>query len=326
MLLRAFLFPLALVLLGGCASGALRPIEPPGPHGPDAPGRKGAAEPAKEPGRKPAPGDRREPSLLEPPTSAPGVPAEPSVIRSAEQARAPGDHAEPPVFEVFAQPLVRFVDAARGLYLRAAADAHSGVVAVLEHRTEVRVVGRRLIPVVMGGKSGRWVQVEAQGQRGWVFDAFLTVDAPPVLLEEDFRRLFAATSFRSRLIAMDGEGERFLGGFTKKAGATAFRVATLTRLCGKGEADRELHMNAEAASFAVGYRWCSVDPGDIVRTMCVQCHLVRYRCELTATELRAAGTAGGVYEKPITCVRDAATFCRKDCDSMSPLRDVETPR
>ena len=316
---RAALLFLALIVFGSCVSGGARPLHP---GDPAIPGEKRPTDPVRNP--RP-PGDHREPSLLLPPVGPVRFPPVQAENVPADRPLSPADHDEPPLFETLARPLVRFVDAPGGLNLRAVPNVRGHLLAVLSHRAAIKVVGRLFEARVLAGRTGRWVQVETDAHRGWVFDAFLSREAPPVP-EDDFRALFTGTSFRSRLVAVESDGERYLGGFTKTAGSVTFRVATLTRLCGQGEADKALQFTFDRAAFALGYRWCSVDPGDIVHTQCVQCNLVRYRCEISVAELRAGRTAAGLYEKPIVCVQDAASYCARECDTISPLRDAETPR
>ncbi len=205
--------------------------------------------------------------------------------------------------------------------MRSGPGTEESIVLVLTNRTEVRVLRRHVAVISLSGRRGSWVEVEAKGRRGWVFDAYLNPERPGADPTDDFRELFVSTVFRSRLVSAEDDGG-YLGGFTKAAGESAFRVQVLKRLCGTGEAEKELQFEAASARFSVGYRWCTVDPEDIVNTKCVQCRLVRYRCELTLEELRA-GRRGGAFERPIRCVRDASSYCEKDCDRLSPIRDQE---
>ena len=60
------------------------------------------------------------------------------------------------------------------LALRTTPDAERGIrIAKIPHGAEVKIMNCEKNAVVVGGRSGRWCQVEYNGTNGWVFDAWL---------------------------------------------------------------------------------------------------------------------------------------------------------
>lgn len=60
------------------------------------------------------------------------------------------------------------------LALRNEPDAEHGErIAKIPHGAEVEILNCEKAAVTIGGRSGRWCQVEYKGQNGWVFDAWL---------------------------------------------------------------------------------------------------------------------------------------------------------
>jgi uncharacterized protein YgiM (DUF1202 family) len=95
-----------------------------------------------------------------------------------------------------AQSKVRYV-VANGLNIREQENTTSRVITTLTLGDAVELLGYRSAPTVVNGNKGSWVQVNASGKRGYVFDANLSevkpTKAPKVALKTSFPTDFKPT-------------------------------------------------------------------------------------------------------------------------------------
>ncbi|MCB1172494.1 MAG: SH3 domain-containing protein [Leptospiraceae bacterium] len=71
-----------------------------------------------------------------------------------------------------------FVAANSGLVVRDAPNTKGKKLGVLPFGSEVNVVKQAPDQVSIGGKHGRWTQIDFEGTQGWVFGGFLTANVP----------------------------------------------------------------------------------------------------------------------------------------------------
>lgn len=304
---------LAIAFFGTMATCASLGPDPNTPVPPNSTKTDPGKQPAKEPGKeetRPA-ADARVVRLARPLAA----------LRSPSSRLAPADHPQPASYLLLPSAQQRFVRSPRGLNLREFPSSTARVLLVLKHASAVRMTARSFRTEVLGKREGYWVRIEQDQRVGWVFDAFLADEQPPSEDHLTLAELYVRTKIRSRLVDANDGGQRSLGGIQKSAGKQHFQIATLKRLCGSGIADTSPATLEGELSFAVSYRWCSVDPGDIVRTRCVRCQLLRYRCSVSEADLRSMRNAKGEYAEPISCTVDRQSYCEKDCTEPLPLRD-----
>ena len=129
----------------------------------------------------------------------------------------------------------------------------------------------------------------------------------------DFRQAFRTLSIRALLVVTEeGVGERRIGRLRKKGGTLGLTVDTFKRTCGVGRGDEKPDVFPEYISFKVIYRWCKVDPGDIVKIRCINCDIMRYECRLPFGQVMGRRETGR-YEKTIQCFLVSKSFCKRPC-------------
>lgn len=97
---------------------------------------------------------------------------------------------------LFAQSKIRYV-VSNGLNIREQENTTSRVITTLALGDAVELLGYRSAPTVVNGNKGSWVQVNASGKRGYVFDANLSevkpAKAPKVAIKTAFPSDFKPT-------------------------------------------------------------------------------------------------------------------------------------
>ncbi len=211
--------------------------------------------------------------------------------------------------------LIRYIKSRRGLNMRSGPSISGRRLQVIPYNSRVLVLETKKKLLNLGGRAGRWARIQYGTVFGWVFDAYLSEEkGPDVLDAAGLRALYKSLSFRARLHTDDAGVGRVIGRLRKKAGTEKTIVDTLRRTCGKGKLDGSMDFRDEALVFYVKYRWCKVDPGNEIRVSCVNCDMYRYECRLPGGRLNEHTRAGGTsFEKKINCKLTAKTFCPKSC-------------
>lgn len=68
---------------------------------------------------------------------------------------------------------IKYVASPKGLNLRSKADLTSQKIAALPFMTKVTIINESGKNEFVAGRHGKWVNIEANNQKGWVFDGFL---------------------------------------------------------------------------------------------------------------------------------------------------------